>query len=194
MRILYIESMLLSIDKLGRKGEKHMKTGFTLIELLVVVLIIGILAAIAVPQYQKAVERSRTAEALQVLGDWANAQSIYHMQHNAFAYNINEGDITLPEPGGAFEYELDGDGVNIAILRAERASGMYAGGLLAIGVESDGTIHKGCQNPADKTGFCTLVESAGYSLENLGGGSNNDKDCPSGMVNVDGACIPSDPR
>ena len=65
-----------------------MKTGFTLIELLVVVLIIGILAAIALPQYQKAVERSRMAEAIQILGDFATAQSIYYMQHNEFARNI----------------------------------------------------------------------------------------------------------
>ena len=55
--------------------------GFTLIELLVVVLIIGILAAVAVPQYQKAVEKSRATEALTLLKALRDQQAVCFLEY-----------------------------------------------------------------------------------------------------------------
>ena len=64
---------------------KNNKKGFTLIELLVVVLIIGILAAMAMPAYFKAVERSRMAEADTMIGTAVNAQQRYKMKTGTYA-------------------------------------------------------------------------------------------------------------
>ena len=64
-----------------------MKKGFTLIELLVVVLIIGILAAIALPQYNKAVARARGAEALTMMRSVIPAIEEYMLANNAFPPN-----------------------------------------------------------------------------------------------------------
>ncbi len=75
-----------------------MKTrAFTLIELLVVVLIIGILAAIAVPQYQKAVMRSRFSEMVLHNDAIVKAQKAYFMANGRYTENLNDLDIILPQ-------------------------------------------------------------------------------------------------
>lgn len=70
--------------------------GFTLIELLVVVLIIGILAAVALPQYTKAVNKSRAAQALPVVKSLVQATELYYMSNGSMPQSAEELDIGLP--------------------------------------------------------------------------------------------------
>ena len=68
---------------------------FTLIELLVVVLIIGILAAIALPQYQKAVERAHMTEAIIQVRALAEAEKAYYMANDEYAATFDKLDVSF---------------------------------------------------------------------------------------------------
>ena len=72
------------------------RRGFTLIELLVVVVIIAILAAIALPQYQKAVEKSRAAEAWVTLKSIVDAVEAAKLEHGVdSAQGLKWDDLAL---------------------------------------------------------------------------------------------------
>ena len=74
------------------------KCGFTLIELLVVVLIIGILSAVALPQYQTAVDKARYAKIIPMTRALKDAAEVYYLANGTYQFKIN--DIDLQGPAG----------------------------------------------------------------------------------------------
>lgn len=98
--------------------ENKMKKGFTLIELLIVVLIIGVLTAVALPQYQKAVDKSRYATLMPVATAVRNAQESFYMASAQYSPDLQSLDIHLPgtvsgakaDMGGGISVEVTADG------------------------------------------------------------------------------------
>ena len=78
-----------------------MKKAFTLIELLVVVLIIGILSAIALPQYEKAVEKARAAEILSNVNALSKTAEMYFLSGRTDRINVHDLEIELS--GGQYD-------------------------------------------------------------------------------------------
>lgn len=72
---------------------KNDSQGFTLLELLVVVLIIGILAAIALPQYRMVTLKAKYARAKQTASDIKKAYELYYTVHNEFPTTFSQLDF-----------------------------------------------------------------------------------------------------
>ena len=96
------------------KKEIKNKKAFTLIELLVVVLIIGILAAIALPQYQVAVEKSRFTQSIVIARAIRDAQDLYYLNNNTYSDDFAELDLSFSPTASGTYFSLS-DKISILI-------------------------------------------------------------------------------
>ena len=82
-----------------------MNKGFTLIELMVTVLIVGILASIALPAYQKAIMKSKFMAMMPNARAIAEAEERHYLQHRGYVDNLNELDIQVADANQTLEFK-----------------------------------------------------------------------------------------
>ena len=71
---------------------------FTLIELIVVIVVVGVLAGLAVPRFSNTIEKSRIAEAINILATLRDAQEVYKLENGGYLLGPSPDplDVTIP--------------------------------------------------------------------------------------------------
>ncbi|MBO5911191.1 MAG: prepilin-type N-terminal cleavage/methylation domain-containing protein [Elusimicrobiaceae bacterium] len=115
------------------------KQAFTLIELLVVVLIIGILAAVAVPQYKMAVAKSRVTQLRVRVDALYKAAQVYKLQNGVWPTDVRDLDIDITQDVSEFKKSDRTSAEHIAALYKD-------GGLCGVHVSPSGNETVWCYN------------------------------------------------
>ena len=95
----FIDNVILHSCNSESRPLSFKRAGFTLIELLVVVLILGILAAVAMPSYRRAVATARVGTLLPLMRSISDAESRFYMANNRYSQSFSALDISMPSGG-----------------------------------------------------------------------------------------------
>ena len=92
-RAMRVRRIMNTDQRTGQEEDMKNLRGVTLLELLMVVVVIGILSAVALPQFLKTQERARMSEALTILGAIRGAEIRYYVENNTYTGVTTELDL-----------------------------------------------------------------------------------------------------
>jgi len=159
--------------------------GFTLIELLVVVLIIGILAAVALPQYKVAVEKARATEAITILKTVKEAEERYYLANGGYSTSFDELDIVVPGTvANARCINLTGNNWKICV----QSTGLYTYAQNKLNTNTLVFLHEHINDPQVNSRVCHAKQNdnvANQVCKSLGGKNPyNTTNCTIGACTV----------
>ena len=151
-----------------KKRNNSRLKGFTLIELLVVVLSIGILSAVALPQYEKAVNKARAAEAWTYAKAFADAQKIYYLSNGGYTTDLSQLDIEMPALKNFTLGSVEGGGVGCSGQTLYGQKGLSGVSFNVTAVSGEGGALS-CYDPSNSKKCASLMPCSSPTI--LGGGS-----------------------
>lgn len=111
---------------ISESSKAHRIAGFTLTEIMIVIVVIGVLASIAWPRYILITEKSRTAEAKDVLGRIRATEIGYYFEYDSYTTNLALLPMDVPilcNTSFYYNYSISGGGASFTASATRCASG-----------------------------------------------------------------------